>query len=171
MPWSWNFIQKEDTRNSKVCFLCTSVHHLLFLVLLYPVSVILNKFCSQSSKAHLFAFPNRLVPRNRPLSRNAETKDLARVTSHPVQGWTRKNKAFCSPGTQICRRVIKVYWWIRLSSCPGYDKPKGSFLLRSWVLLQRSKVSKVKTTDQGRPHACFRIRVTIDVFMLALLVL
>ena len=46
---------------------------------------------------------------NRPLSRNAETKDFARPTSHPVRGWTGKNKAFCSPGTQNGRRVIKVY--------------------------------------------------------------
>ena len=47
---------------------------------------------------------------NRPLSRTAETKDFARPTSHPVRGWTGKNKAFCSPGTQNGRRVIKVYW-------------------------------------------------------------
>ena len=45
----------------------------------------------------------------RPLSHNAETKDFARPTSHPVRGWTGKNKAFCSPGTQNGRRVIKVY--------------------------------------------------------------
>ena len=44
----------------------------------------------------------------RTLSRNAETKDFARLTSHPVQGWTGKNKAFCSRGTQNGRRVIKV---------------------------------------------------------------
>ena len=36
----------------------------------------------------------------RTLSHNAETKDFARPTSHPVRGWTGKNKAFCSPGTQ-----------------------------------------------------------------------
>ena len=46
---------------------------------------------------------------NRPLSRNAETKDFARLTSHPVRGQTCKNKAFCSPGTQNGRFVIKVY--------------------------------------------------------------
>ena len=46
---------------------------------------------------------------NRPLPRNAETKDFARLTSHPVRGWMCKNKAFCSPGTQNGRRVIKVY--------------------------------------------------------------
>ena len=45
----------------------------------------------------------------RPLSHNAETKDFARPTSHSVRGWTGKNKAFCSPGTQNGRRVIKVY--------------------------------------------------------------
>ena len=45
---------------------------------------------------------------NRPLSRNAEAKDFARLTSHPVRGWTGKNKAFCSPGTQTGRCVIKV---------------------------------------------------------------
>ena len=50
------------------------------------------------------------VVSNRPLSRNAETKDFARPTSHPVRGWTGKNKAFCSPGTQNGRRVIKVYY-------------------------------------------------------------
>ena len=46
---------------------------------------------------------------NRPLSRNAETKDFARLSSHPVRGWTGKNKAFCSPGTQNGHRVINVY--------------------------------------------------------------
>ena len=46
---------------------------------------------------------------NRTLSRNAETKDFARLASHPVRGWTGKNKAFCSPATQNGRRVIKVY--------------------------------------------------------------
>ena len=46
---------------------------------------------------------------NRTLSHNAETKDFARLSSHPVRGWTGKNKAFCSPGTQNGRRVIKVY--------------------------------------------------------------
>ena len=45
----------------------------------------------------------------RPLSRNAETKDFARLTSHPVRGWTGKNKAFCSSGIQNGRRVMKVY--------------------------------------------------------------
>ena len=45
----------------------------------------------------------------RALSHNAETKDFARPTSHPVRGWTGKNKAFCSPGTQNGRRVTKVY--------------------------------------------------------------
>ena len=46
---------------------------------------------------------------NSTLSRNAETKDFARPTSHPVRGWTGKNRAFCSPRTQNGRRVIKVY--------------------------------------------------------------
>jgi len=46
---------------------------------------------------------------NRPLSTDAETKDFARLTSYPVRGWTGKNKAFCSPGTQNGRCVIKVY--------------------------------------------------------------
>ena len=36
-------------------------------------------------------------------------KDFARPTSHPVRGWTGKNKAFCSPGTQTGGCVIKVY--------------------------------------------------------------
>ena len=31
------------------------------------------------------------------------------LTSHPVRGWTGKNKAFCSPGTQTGCRVIKMY--------------------------------------------------------------
>ena len=44
----------------------------------------------------------------RTLSRTAETKDFARLTSHPVRGWTGKNKAFCSRGTQNGRHVIKV---------------------------------------------------------------
>ena len=52
---------------------------------------------------------NICVGNNRTLSHNAETKDFARPTSHPVRGWTGKNKAFCSPGTQNGRRVIKVY--------------------------------------------------------------
>ena len=47
---------------------------------------------------------------NRTLSHNAATKDFARPTSHSVRGWTGKNKAFCSPGTQNGTRVIKVYW-------------------------------------------------------------
>ena len=46
---------------------------------------------------------------NRTLSHNAETKDFALPTSHSVRGWPGKNKAFCSPGTQNGRRVIKVY--------------------------------------------------------------
>ena len=46
---------------------------------------------------------------HRSLSCNAETKDFARLTSHPVRGWTGKNKAFCSPGTQTGCRVIKMY--------------------------------------------------------------
>ena len=45
----------------------------------------------------------------RSLSCNAETKDFARLTSHPVRGWTGKNKTFCSPGTQTGGCVIKVY--------------------------------------------------------------
>ena len=52
---------------------------------------------------------NFIVGWNRPLSHNAETKNFARPTSHPVRGWTGKNKAFCSPGTQYGRHVIKVY--------------------------------------------------------------
>ena len=50
-----------------------------------------------------------LVSYNRALSHNAETKDFARLTSHPVRGWMGKNKAFCSPGTQNGCRVMKVY--------------------------------------------------------------
>jgi len=38
----------------------------------------------------------------------AETKDFARLTSYPMRGWTRKNKAFCSLGTQNGRCVIKA---------------------------------------------------------------
>ena len=45
---------------------------------------------------------------NRTLSCNAETKDFARPTSHPVRGWTGKNKAFCSHRTQGGRHEIKV---------------------------------------------------------------
>jgi len=47
---------------------------------------------------------------DRPLSTDAETKDFARLTSYPVRGWTGKNKAFCSPGSQNGRCVIKVYF-------------------------------------------------------------
>ena len=42
-------------------------------------------------------------------SGNAETKDFARLTSHPVRGWTGKNKAFCSPaGTLNGIESIKI---------------------------------------------------------------
>ena len=51
----------------------------------------------------------RMPLSNLTLSRNAETIDFARLTSHPVRGWTGKNKTFCSPGTQNGRRLIKVY--------------------------------------------------------------
>ena len=34
-------------------------------------------------------------------------KDFARLASHPVRGWTGKNKAFCSPGTQNGRCAIR----------------------------------------------------------------
>ena len=56
-----------------------------------------------------FDFPVMLTGQNRTLSHSAETKDFARPTSHPVRDWMGKNKAFCSPGTQNGRRVIKVY--------------------------------------------------------------
>ena len=46
---------------------------------------------------------------NKNLSCNAETKDFSPPTSHPVRGWTGKNKAFCSHGTRNGRHVIKVY--------------------------------------------------------------
>lgn len=36
-------------------------------------------------------------------------KDFARLTSNPVRGWTGKNKAFGSPGTQNGLCVIKFY--------------------------------------------------------------
>ena len=45
------------------------------------------------------------------LSRTAETKDFARLTSHTVRGWTGKNKAFCSPGTRNGHCLIKVYYY------------------------------------------------------------
>ena len=61
----------------------------------------------------------------RTLSHNAETKDFARPTSHSVRRWTGKNKAFCSPGTQNGRRVIKVYFIVLVersmtSSLPSF---------------------------------------------------
>ena len=36
------------------------------------------------------------------------TKDFGRLTSHPVRGWTGKNKAFYSPGTQkpLCDKSL-----------------------------------------------------------------
>ena len=61
----------------------------------------------------------------RPLSHNAETKDFARPTSHPVRGWTGKNKAFCSPGTQNGRRVIKVYPGTFLKRLKGEQSNSG----------------------------------------------
>ena len=56
---------------------------------------------------------------NRSLSCNPETKEFARLTSHPVRGWTGKNKAFCSPGTQTGCCVIKVY---RRGTSPQEEK-------------------------------------------------
>ena len=44
------------------------------------------------------------------LSHNAETKEFARLTSHSVLGWTGKNKAFCSPGTQNGHHVIGLFY-------------------------------------------------------------
>ena len=43
---------------------------------------------------------------NKNLSCNAEIKDFSPPTSHPVRGWTGKNKAFCSHGTRNGHRVI-----------------------------------------------------------------
>ena len=73
------------------------------------------KFCSNFSLLHQFFMLKNLIimlgrRHYRPLSHNAETKDFARLTSHPVRGQMCKNKAFCSPGTQNGRRVIKVYY-------------------------------------------------------------
>ena len=63
-----------------------------------------------------------VIYQNRTLSHIAETKDFARPTSHPVRGWTGKKKAFCSPGTQNGRRVIKVYWRSRNQFAKLYSR-------------------------------------------------
>ena len=67
----------------------------------------------------------------RPLSCNAETKDITRPTSHPVQGWAGKNKAFCSPGTQNGHQVIKVYFVMSTRSSVG--RAPVDLFRRSWV--------------------------------------
>ena len=38
---------------------------------------------------------------SRTLSRNAETKDFARLTSHPVRGWTGETKTFVLLGLKM----------------------------------------------------------------------
>ena len=64
----------------------------------------------QEKRLELKFFITFKLINNRTLSHNAETKDFAHLTSHPVQRWTGKNKAFCSPaGTRNGRLVIKVY--------------------------------------------------------------
>ena len=82
---------------------------------------------------------------NRPLSRNAETKDFARPTSHPVRGWTGKNKAFCSPGTQNGRRVIKVYCRPSFSPFP-HIPPSGGFCKVSNISMH--KIIMAVTVDE-----------------------
>ena len=78
-----------------------------------PVSAIqeeklhLQKCIGEEESGKVFSLSIQV--HNRTLSHNAETKDFARPTSHPVRGWTGKNKAFCSPWTQNGRRVIKGY--------------------------------------------------------------
>ena len=68
----------------------------------------------------------------RSLSCNAETKDFARLTSHPVRGWTGKNKAFCSPGTQTGGCVIKVY-------------TKLKFVVKAIVIQSRFRRTRFRT--------------------------
>ena len=88
---------------------------------------VLARGCSVASHDKTKACkPNDLMDYNRTLSHNAETKDFARPTSHSVRGWTGKNKAFCSPGTQNGRRVIKVYYpakWGGISSDTLLTRP------------------------------------------------
>ena len=69
--------------------------------------IVLTKF--ELSVRWSFSRTSEFLPLYWTLSRNTETKEFARPTSHPVRGWTGKNKAFCSLGTQNGRRVIKVY--------------------------------------------------------------
>ena len=78
---------------------------------------------------------------NRPLSHNAETKDFARPTSHPVRGWTGKNKAFCSPGTQNGRRVIKVYGEVLFNH--------GTNIARGVAILIHSRLDYNVTQTRG----------------------
>jgi len=68
-----------------------------------------TNFGNKQTSARRFSAIPVLFNEYRPLSTDAETKDFARLTSYPVRGWTGKNKAFCSPGTQNGRCVIKVY--------------------------------------------------------------
>ena len=87
--------------------------YVLFAVyLLFIVDITLcGKTCllKVRCKFHKFASNLGISIRNTPSSTDAETKYFARLTSYPVRGWTGKNKAFCSPGTQNGRCVIKVY--------------------------------------------------------------
>ena len=98
-------------KSSKLNLLCSKIQWLQ-IVNFFGVgkkSVMANK--KQSLKyfsLYLYALAFVLLT-DSTLSRNAETIDFARLTSHPVRGWTGKNKTFCSPGTQNGRRVIKVY--------------------------------------------------------------
>ena len=78
----------------------------LFCVLYIPLFSLVQ--LSYPAITNIFAV-NPIINNYRNLSHNAETKDFARPTSNPVRGWTGKNKAFCSPGTQNDRRVMKVY--------------------------------------------------------------
>ena len=72
-------------------------------------SLVFAKSWSHNDQRLFPGIVNDTFIRNSTLSRNAKTIDFARLTSHPVRGWTGKNKTFCSPGTQNGRRVIKVY--------------------------------------------------------------
>ena len=82
---------------------------MLYLTPGHPAQVQVQYFCHCKKYDDTLRLTEMCLTLHRTLSHNAETKDFARPTSHPVQGWTGKNKAFCSPGTQNGCRVIKVY--------------------------------------------------------------
>ena len=73
---------------------------------------------------------------NSTLSRNAETKDFAGLNSHPVRGWTGKNKDFLfswdSKWPPCDKGLLKIYdVGFCLFSCPNFAFELNSFHRKS----------------------------------------